>query len=340
MVDAPTLDGGDRRDSGTMGTLSAVAGAAEARYVVDHPSICGEVQENELGGVDGGRPTSLNAVNSLLSLVGQSRKSFDKLAEDQAELRKKEMLAEGYDEDELEAIKDEDIYEDTDGRIRRRLKPGASTAAHRDDAKVSRWWWSRVATRLRDEGLIPLADLQDRFPPAQRENLLTDREVELDRARRMGELSAAYKLHPLHVARYVMTELASAFIHWKWFDRFILLVIALNSVFIALTDYSSVDSNNNLVTEGSPTNTLIDGSEVFFTVIFAAEMIIKWVALGIPLYLQEPWNWLDMTVVLMAFISVIPGLPNIKVFRTFRVLRPLKSIKQLPKVCASHNVYF
>lgn len=48
-------------------------------------------------------------------------------------------------------------------------------------------------------------------------------------------------------------------------------------------------------------------------------------------YLRDPWNWLDFSVIVMAYLTiVIEDLGNLSVIRTFRVLRALKTVAIIP----------
>ena len=118
---------------------------------------------------------------------------------------------------------------------------------------------------------------------------------------------------------------------WPWFDSFITIMIAINSLLLAATDYSDRD---NL----TPRNQAIEASGVLFTFTFTLEAVIKILAMGFchhrNSYLRDPWNWLDFLVVCIGIIEFIPGLPaaNLKALRTFRVLRPLRSINAFPSM--------
>jgi hypothetical protein len=111
-----------------------------------------------------------------------------------------------------------------------------------------------------------------------------------------------------------------------------------------MSDYGCVNSNNELVDQGSPIdsngskmNQVILQSEVVFTVIFAVEFGLKATGLGLfgaGSYFEDPWNWLDFVVVFFALFSYYPGIPDVSVFRTFRVLRPLKSVKSFPALAS------
>uniref|UniRef100_A0A8C8SP78 Sodium channel protein n=1 Tax=Pelusios castaneus TaxID=367368 RepID=A0A8C8SP78_9SAUR len=71
-----------------------------------------------------------------------------------------------------------------------------------------------------------------------------------------------------------------------------------------------------------------------FTGIYTFEVLIKILARGFCLneftFLRDPWNWLDFSVVIMAYVGEFSDLGNVSVLRTFRVLRALKTISLLP----------
>ncbi|EMP36124.1 Sodium channel protein type 5 subunit alpha [Chelonia mydas] len=71
-----------------------------------------------------------------------------------------------------------------------------------------------------------------------------------------------------------------------------------------------------------------------FTAIYTFEVLIKILARGLCLneftFLRDPWNWLDFSVIVMAYAGEFSDLGNVSVLRTFRVLRALKTISILP----------
>lgn len=125
-----------------------------------------------------------------------------------------------------------------------------------------------------------------------------------------------------------------------WFDRFILFLILLNSLVLALTDWSVINENpesetvGQPITEGSWRNLLLFKSEIVFTIFFTMEFVLKVVAQGFfrgrGSYLRDSWNILDFMVVVTALLTSIPEMPKMSAIRVFRVLRPLKSISALP----------
>ncbi|RXN33507.1 sodium channel type 2 subunit alpha-like isoform X1 [Labeo rohita] len=71
-----------------------------------------------------------------------------------------------------------------------------------------------------------------------------------------------------------------------------------------------------------------------FTGIYTFESLIKILARGFCMgkftFLRDPWNWLDFSVILMAYVTEFVNLGNVSALRTFRVLRALKTISVIP----------
>ena len=87
------------------------------------------------------------------------------------------------------------------------------------------------------------------------------------------------------------------------FDSFILAVIVLNSITMALVDYSNVDENYEPVTKGSMVNLLINRCEIVFVCIFVTECLFKIIAYGFlrgqNSYLRrDGWNIIDFVIIL------------------------------------------
>ncbi|XP_038645641.1 sodium channel, voltage-gated, type I-like, alpha isoform X5 [Scyliorhinus canicula] len=74
--------------------------------------------------------------------------------------------------------------------------------------------------------------------------------------------------------------------------------------------------------------------EYTFTGIYTFESLIKILARGFCIdrftFLRDPWNWLDFSVILMAYVTEFVDLGNVSALRTFRVLRALKTISVIP----------
>uniref|UniRef100_A0A672IXH3 Sodium channel protein n=1 Tax=Salarias fasciatus TaxID=181472 RepID=A0A672IXH3_SALFA len=74
--------------------------------------------------------------------------------------------------------------------------------------------------------------------------------------------------------------------------------------------------------------------EYIFTGIYTFESLVKILARGFCIgkftFLRDPWNWLDFSVIVMAYLTEFVPLGNLSVLRTFRVLRALKAISVIP----------
>lgn len=113
------------------------------------------------------------------------------------------------------------------------------------------------------------------------------------------------------------------------FDRFILLCILVNCVFLAIDDDPP---------SGSYKANLLWTSELIFNIIYSIEMIIKLISWGLLFsgpysYLRSPWNILDAVVVCGGWINTAfaqKGSSSISALRSLRLLKPLKAISSVP----------
>ena len=110
----------------------------------------------------------------------------------------------------------------------------------------------------------------------------------------------------IHFLQNIFRQKITKIVLNPWFDRFIITVIALNSIILALADYGAVDSEGQLVEKGSVRNTLLAQSDVVFTAIFTVELILKSISLGFigspTSYISDSWNWLDIIVVISGLV--------------------------------------
>ncbi|XP_071977938.1 sodium channel protein type 2 subunit alpha-like isoform X1 [Engystomops pustulosus] len=99
---------------------------------------------------------------------------------------------------------------------------------------------------------------------------------------------------------------------------FIMCTILTNCVFMTMSDPQDWTKN----------------VEYIFTGIYTLESLIKILARGFCLdkftFLRDPWNWLDFSVILLAYVTALVPLGNVSALRTFRVLRALKTISVIP----------
>ena len=116
---------------------------------------------------------------------------------------------------------------------------------------------------------------------------------------------------------------------YSYFERWVLFIILLNSIFLAVYDYSNPDNN-------STRNYVVNTAGRVFTVLFTGESVSRILANGFLLhkraYLRNGWNWLDLIVVIAGWLEFVPGIPNFRGIRTFRVIRPLRAINSIPSL--------
>ncbi len=112
----------------------------------------------------------------------------------------------------------------------------------------------------------------------------------------------------------------------RYFDRFVMMIIFMNSICLAAYDYEDRE-------EKYERNKRINLAGLVFTIFFTIECFFKIVAYGFAMhhnaYLRDGWNWLDLIVVIVGWIEQIPGIPSFRGLRTLRILRPLRSINSI-----------
>ncbi|NXF65628.1 SCN5A protein, partial [Ciccaba nigrolineata] len=130
---------------------------------------------------------------------------------------------------------------------------------------------------------------------------------------------ALWILSPFHPIRRTAIKIL---VHsYPFFTLFIICTIITNCVFMALSESS----------KASPSPSW---NKFTFTGIYTFESLIKILARGFCLneftFLRDPWNWLDFSVIVMAYVGAFSNLGSVSVLRTFRVLRALKTISVVP----------
>ncbi|KFP53550.1 Sodium channel protein type 5 subunit alpha, partial [Cathartes aura] len=120
---------------------------------------------------------------------------------------------------------------------------------------------------------------------------------------------------PVTLITYALFSLIRLF---TLFSMFIMCTILTNCVFMA---QSETPSWNKYV-------------EYTFTGIYTFESLIKILARGFCMteftFLRDPWNWLDFSVIVMAYVGEFVNVGSVSPLRTFRVLRALKTISVIP----------
>ncbi|XP_026219135.1 sodium channel, voltage-gated, type I like, alpha b isoform X1 [Anabas testudineus] len=131
---------------------------------------------------------------------------------------------------------------------------------------------------------------------------------------RFNATPALYILSPFNPLRRISVKIL---VH-SMFSMLIMFTILTNCAFMTLSNPPDWAKN----------------VEYTFTGIYTFESLIKILARGFCVgkftFLQDPWNWLDFSVILMAYITEFVNLGNVSALRTFRVLRALKTISVIP----------
>ncbi|CAJ1087617.1 sodium channel%2C voltage-gated, type I like, alpha b isoform X3 [Xyrichtys novacula] len=131
---------------------------------------------------------------------------------------------------------------------------------------------------------------------------------------RFNATPALYILNPFNPLRRVAIRVL---VH-SLFSMLIMFTILTNCAFMTLSNPPEWAKN----------------VEYTFTGIYTFESLIKILARGFCVgkftFLRDPWNWLDFSVILMAYVTEFVDLGNVSALRTFRVLRALKTISVIP----------
>uniref|UniRef100_A0AAQ5YKZ2 Sodium channel protein n=1 Tax=Amphiprion ocellaris TaxID=80972 RepID=A0AAQ5YKZ2_AMPOC len=163
---------------------------------------------------------------------------------------------------------------------------------------------------------VPLEDIDPFYYKNQRTFIVLNKGKAIFR---FSSTSALYIFTPFHFIRTIAIKvLVHAYPFSGCSVYFIMFTILTNCFFMAMSD--------------PPTWTKY--LEYTFTGIYTFESAIKMFARGfciVPFtFLRDPWNWLDFTVIVMAYLTEFVDLGNVSALRTFRVLRALKTISVIP----------
>nr|XP_006818874.1 PREDICTED: sodium channel protein 60E-like [Saccoglossus kowalevskii] len=131
---------------------------------------------------------------------------------------------------------------------------------------------------------------------------------------RFSTTKVLFLFGPMNPLRRVMIYMVTH----QLFDIVVMLTILANCVFLGL----------------NAENKYAVYAEYVFTGIYTFEMLVKILARGFIIYkftyLRDPWNWLDFTVIILAYVTIGVDLGNFSGLRTLRVLRALKTISIVP----------
>ena len=141
---------------------------------------------------------------------------------------------------------------------------------------------------------------------------------------------------------------------WSVFEWFVIIVIVINTLLLAVTDFTVVDPKTlDPVAYGSAStfpyasayswqNHMVEILDYGFTAFYVFEMFLKMAAMGVVFgrgaYFSDQWNWVDFVVVVASGLTMIPMLttllPSMSVLRVARAVRPIRSVTAIPKLRA------
>ncbi|XP_034147372.1 sodium channel protein type 4 subunit alpha isoform X3 [Esox lucius] len=158
---------------------------------------------------------------------------------------------------------------------------------------------------------VPLDDMDPFYFKNQRTFIVVNKGKAIFR---FSATSALYIFTPFTFLRRFAIQVL---VH-SLFSLFIMCTILTNCFFMAMSD-------------PAPWTKYL---EYTFTGIYTFESMIKIFARGFCVgpftFLRDPWNWLDFSVISMAYLTEFVDLGNVSALRTFRVLRALKTISVIP----------
>jgi hypothetical protein len=121
--------------------------------------------------------------------------------------------------------------------------------------------------------------------------------------------------------------LLKQFVKGPFFDNFMTLSVAINTVVLAMDRYGIDASTESILTDMNTT----------FTWIFIVEMSMKLAAVGLIGYCREKMNFLDGAVVILSVVELafmsgdgdVSAFQTVRIFRTFRVLRVARLLRSM-----------
>ena len=100
----------------------------------------------------------------------------------------------------------------------------------------------------------------------------------------------------------------------EWFELFVAMVVVINMVALALVADEDGDTGRQF--------------EFIFMGLYTLEMLLKWLAFGIVLgttsYLNKGWSLFEFVMLIVGWVSLLPGLET---YRTIRALRALRGLR-------------
>ncbi|CAF3656748.1 unnamed protein product [Rotaria sp. Silwood1] len=119
---------------------------------------------------------------------------------------------------------------------------------------------------------------------------------------------------------------AHRLVEHRFFEWLIIASILASSTTLALEDINTRQQPKFY--------SILHSFDQLFTIIFTAELVLKWFAYGIKNYFTNGWNWLDFLIVVVSVLGSlldwlgVADIPAFKSMRTLRALRPLKALSR------------
>lgn len=102
-------------------------------------------------------------------------------------------------------------------------------------------------------------------------------------------------------------------------ENLMTLLVFMNTIILSL-DHYGIDPD---------TQSVLQGFNTFFTIIFAIEMFLKIAAIGITKWLRDKMNYMDGGIVLLSLVELVfmSGSGAFSAFRSIRMLRTLRVLR-------------
>ena len=110
-------------------------------------------------------------------------------------------------------------------------------------------------------------------------------------------------------------------------ENFMTACVFANTVVLAV-DYYGIDQE---------TADILSVLNTFFTIVFAVEMFLKILAIGLTKYLRDKLNYMDGIIVILSLVELVfmsgkgalKALRSVRIIRAFRVLRVARLLRGL-----------
>ena len=109
------------------------------------------------------------------------------------------------------------------------------------------------------------------------------------------------------------------FVNWRWFDIGIMFLIVCNVFALLLETFPPNPELNGILAEIS----------FYFLLVFTVEAAMKVHSWGLKTYLADGWCRLDAVILMISWLSAVPGLLAMRALRILRITLLFKNSKGL-----------